>query len=72
MIKNSIVAIIKPQTEILNFKMIYGLISNFNFSIRYLLNVYRFFTNLIKLIDSWGNTKLEHNSPKNGNHFCGS
>ena len=52
MIKNSIVAIIKPQTEILNFKMIYGLISNFNFSIRYLLNVYRFFTNLIKLIDS--------------------
>ena len=52
MIKNSIVAIIKPQTEILNFKIIYGLISNFNFSIGYLLNVYRFFTNLIKFIDS--------------------
>ena len=52
MIKNSIVAIIKPQTEILNFKIIYGLISNFNFSIGYLFNVYRFFTNLIKFIDS--------------------
>ena len=52
MIKNSIVAIIKPQTEILNFKIIYGLISNFSFSIGYLLNVYRFFTNLIKFIDS--------------------